>query len=270
MQLRGDAWFALDRPGGDFILGNNVNHPWHAPPSVPVLAGGAVHLWRIPLDAQTEPSERHYAVLSKDEQTRAARFHFPKDRRAYVIAHAALRAILGLYTGKDPESLCFALGQYSKPTLMGGSGLHFNLTHSGQLAVVGLSADRELGVDVEQLRDISDLESMAAHYFTPAEQCALRTFPPAARGRAFLDGWTRKEAVMKALGLGVSQPPESIEVSLDPRNAMLFSLAGRPTPDWTMIAFTPGPGYTGAVAMQRSHLDLSCFEWSAELFGDAT
>jgi 4'-phosphopantetheinyl transferase len=127
-----------------------------------------------------------------------------------------------------------------------------------------------LGVDIEQLREMSDLESITGRFFTPAEQVALLTFPRPTRGRAFLDGWTRKEAVMKALGLGVAQPPESIEVSLEPGAASLQRLAGKLALDWTMTAFTPGPGYTGAVAMQGPPPNVSFWEWSEEFFGDAT
>jgi 4'-phosphopantetheinyl transferase len=154
--------------------------------------------------------------------------------------------------------------------LPGGHGPCFNLTHSGELAVVGLAPDRELGVDVEQLRDVADLQSIAARFFTPAEQVALLRFSPAARSRAFLDGWTRKEAVMKALGLGVAQPPESIEVSLEPGNALFRSLNGRPAPDWAMTGFAPGPDYTGAVAVRGPRPELSFHDWSAEFFGGAT
>ncbi len=256
-----------DRSHGASAARDTANHPWRVPPLTPILVKGTVHLWRIPLDAHAEPADREFPVLSEDERARAARFHFPKDRRAYVIAHAALRMILVLYTGGDPAAMRFEVGRYGKPTLAGGLGPRFNLTHSGALAVVGLSSDRELGVDVEWLREMSDLESIAARYFTPTERVALLNFPPAERGRAFLDGWTRKEAVMKALGLGVSQPPESIEVSLEPRNAALRSLDGLPTPDWTLTAFASGSDYTGAVAMRGSRPDLTFYDWSNNVLG---
>jgi 4'-phosphopantetheinyl transferase len=259
-----------DRVDGEYTRRDTFIPIWRFPAAAPVLAKGKVHLWRIPLDAQAKPAERQFAVLSEDERARAARFHFPKDRRAYVIAHAALRAILGLYTSREPADVRFELGPYGKPALVDGNGPYFNLTHSGALAVVGLSSDREMGVDVEQLREMSDLESMAARFFTPAEQADLRRFPPAARGRAFLDGWTRKEAVMKALGLGVSQPPESIDVSLEPGNAMLRGLDGRPTPDWTLTPFAPDQGYTGAVAMRGSRPDLSFYDWTDQFLGSVS
>jgi 4'-phosphopantetheinyl transferase len=260
----------MERLDDESTMPDNLISPWRVPTAAPVLAKGTVHLWRIPLDRRPEPTEREFALLSEDERARADRFHFPRDRRRFVVAHAALRLILGLYTGKSPESLRFEVGRYGKPTLAGGPGPCFNLTHSGELAVVGLAPDRELGVDVEQLRDMADLQSMAARFFTPAEQTALLRFLPAVRGRAFLDGWTRKEAVMKALGLGVAQPPESIEVSLEPGNATLHRLNGLLTPDWAMTAFVPGQDYIGAVAMQGPRPELSFWDWSDEFFGGTT
>ncbi len=260
----------MDRLDGESTVPDNLTSTWRVLTAAPVLAGGTVHLWRIPLDSRPEPVEGQLALLNDEERTRAARFHFPRDRRRFVAAHAALRLILGLYTGKSPKSVRFEVGRHGKPTLADGHDLRFNLTHSGELAVVGLASDRDLGVDVEQLREMPDLQSIAARFFTPSEQVALLTFPPADRDRAFLDGWTRKEAVMKVLGLGVAQPPESIEVSLEPGTAVLQRLNGLSTPNWTMTAFAPGPDYTGAVAMQGPQPDLSFWDGPDPLFGGAT
>jgi 4'-phosphopantetheinyl transferase len=233
---------------------------WEPPPADWTLPSGTLHLWRVGLADPASLAEQLYALLSDDERARADRFRFTDDRRCFVISHGVLRVVLGCYTRRDPTSLRFDLGPHGKPALRDGHGLHFNLTHSGDLALIALSPDREVGVDVEQWRIVPDYDSIAARFFSPAEQEMLRGLPPPARARAFLIGWTRKEAVMKALGLGVAQSPESIEVSLEEGRAVVLRIAGRPADQWSMTAFAPAPGFIGALAMQGPPSALSFWE----------
>ena len=185
-------------------------------------------LWRIDLD-QHVPAAAH-ARLSAEELARAARFVFPQDRHRYIAAHAALRQLLALHlTGADEaagesrcasEPLTLVAGRFGKPALATPGRLHFNLSHSHGVALVALSADCEVGVDIERLRPMTDATAMAAAYFTPAEQAALAACGAesgdAARDRAFFTCWTRKEACLKALGIGLYLATHGFEVGVEP------------------------------------------------------
>lgn len=187
-----------------------------------------VDLWLVPLE-QPAPAADH-ALLDRVEQQRAARFVFERDRRRFIVAHAALRRILAGYLECAPETLRFAAADGAKPRLLAGAGdaaacLAWNLSHSGELALVGVVAESrtpdpagtlELGVDIECLRPLSDAPALAARHFTPAECAALAAQPAGeARDRAFLACWTRKEACLKAVGAGLAIDTRSFECGLD-------------------------------------------------------
>lgn len=178
-------------------------------------------LWRVDLDQPVAAAS--HASLSAGELARAARFVFARDRQRYIAAHAALRQVLAQhladagYAAPVGDPLAFVAGRFGKPALAVAAGLHFNLSHSHGTGLVAVSQDSELGVDVEQLRPMTDAVAMAAAYFTPAEQSALVACDPgAARDRAFLTCWTRKEACLKALGIGLYLATRGFEVGVLP------------------------------------------------------
>ena len=179
-------------------------------------------LWRFDLD-QHVPAAAH-ARLSVEEVARASRFVFPRDRSRHIAAHAALRQLLTQHlanAGCDAvEPLKLVVGRHGKPALAAPSRLHFNLSHSRAVGVVAISEEAELGVDIEQVRPMNDAAVMAAAYFTAAEQAALAAcgadFCDAARDRAFFNCWTRKEACLKALGIGLYLATGGFEVGISP------------------------------------------------------
>ena len=179
-------------------------------------------LWRVDLD-QHVPAAAH-ARLSAEEIARASRFVFARDRSRYIAAHAALRQLLTQHMANASqaavEPLTLVVGSHGKPALATPSRLHFNLSHSQNVGLVAISEDCELGVDVEQVRPMNDAAAMAGAYFTPAEQAALAacgsTFGDAARDRAFFICWTRKEACLKALGIGLYLATRDFEVGISP------------------------------------------------------
>jgi 4'-phosphopantetheinyl transferase len=127
--------------------------------------------------------------------------------------------------------------------------LQFNVSHSGGLFVCAVSSDLTIGVDVEQIRPIEDMTAIASHYFSPAEQSHLASLAKADRTHAFYECWTRKEAVIKATGEGVSRLLDSFEVAFGPGAApRLIRIDDDPSPSWKMDSFEPCPGYVGAVA----------------------
>lgn len=154
-------------------------------------------------------------ILSREEQARAGQFRFPLDRTRFVAAHAALRYALAEQTGGRADALRFTHSAFGKPSLLGWPRVHFSLSHSQGLGLIAIGGRGPLGVDVEQLRPVPDALALAATHFTRLENEALAALPADERDRAFLTCWTRKEACLKAIGLGLIVPPERFEVGLE-------------------------------------------------------
>ncbi|MFO1432607.1 MAG: 4'-phosphopantetheinyl transferase superfamily protein [Candidatus Competibacteraceae bacterium] len=174
----------------------------------------ALHHWAVPLAVERAVELVSTQLLSLDELARAARFHFPVDRGRYTVARAALRLLLGLYLEQPARTLQFSYGPYGKPDLSiaEGGNLHFNLTHSGDLAVIAITGLGAVGVDVEVCRSVSDFRGLAARFLAAEEQVLLELPDEAAALKAFFLCWTRKEAVLKALGTGLATDPEQVVV----------------------------------------------------------
>jgi len=205
----------------------------------------ALYFLRLTCAAEADALAPH---LSPDEAARAARFVFERDRIAYRIGRGRLREILGAHTGEAPEALRFTYGDHGKPALPGGP--EFNLSHSGGLACLAIS-DRVLGVDIEAHREIE--EGVAERFFSPAEYAALSALPASGWTDGFFRCWTRKEAVVKAMGDGLSIPLDRFDVTLGPgeppRMTRLDPEHGAAA-GWRLAHLDLGPGMTGALAME--------------------
>ena len=225
-------------------------------PSLPqgprALGRDVVEHWAIPLDGPLAIATAARGTLSDAERDRADRFYFEADRRRYMIAHAALRLLLGAYTGTRPERLSFAEADRRKPVLASpASDLHFNLTHSGGLAVLAVTRDAALGVDVERLRPLAERDLVAKRSFSCSEYARLQDLAPDARDLGFLLGWTRKEACVKALGDGLDASLR-FDVTLAPGEAaQVVALDGSSAAarGWSLHYFAPAAGYVGATAI---------------------
>ena len=205
----------------------------------------AVQVWRVELEQDAATVDRLYSVLAPAERAQADRFVFPHDRLHYIVAHAALRGVLGRRLGRPPAAFGFQVGANGKPCLQ-GYPLHFNLSHAGSLALIAVSATRRLGVDLEPLRAIPDALELATQ-FHPAELAALRASHPSPR--AFFECWTRKEAFVKATGQGLSTPLDSFEVTFHPDPQPALRAGGRPIPGWTLLDLDI-PGYCAALVIE--------------------
>lgn len=170
-------------------------------------------LWLInlaaPLDAQA------WLACSPPEHARASRFRFERDARRYRAAHAAMRPLLAQALGVEASSVQWREGPHGKPHLLGHPGWHFNLSHSGDWALLGLSQGRPIGVDIECPQRTMDLSDLAGAHFTAAEQAALTGLPSDQQLCAFLRTWSRKEACLKALGTGLSVAPHEVDTVSD-------------------------------------------------------
>ena len=211
-------------------------------------------------------------LLSREEHERAARFHFEKDRQHFKAARSALRIILGRYLNLPPESLEFAQTEYGKPFLtnLEAAGVLFNLSHSGEVAVIAVAREREVGVDVEFMRADFATNEVAEHFFSMAEIYTLSGLEPHLRTQAFFNCWTRKEAYVKARGEGLSMPLDVFDVSLAPDvpAAMLNNRVDKSEPArWIFQDLHIAPDYAGALVVEAvlrgqicriSHLAVEC------------
>jgi 4'-phosphopantetheinyl transferase len=235
---------------------------WREPPAHLTLATTDLHVWQVPLDRSAEEVTRFQARLAADELARADRFYFERDRRRYIVTRGALRTILGRYLDRGPESLHFAYAAKGKPYLP-DVPLYFNVAHSHDLALCAIALADEVGVDVEYTpRPVSDIDHIAARFFSANENAIYRTLPPAERRAAFFRCWTRKEAFIKALGEGLSHPLDRFDVTLtDDQSAAVLQIDGDAVAAaaWTLLHLDPADEYVGAVAIKMIVQRLDCW-----------
>nr|MBA3826125.1 4'-phosphopantetheinyl transferase superfamily protein [Ktedonobacterales bacterium] len=210
-------------------------------------------------------------LLSTDEREHAARFRFAHDQQRYTVAHAFVRHVLGAYLGVAPLGLTFAVGPQGKPSLVHQSGqpdLRFNLSHSHDRALLAVVLDREVGVDVEFARPLEDADVIATQFFSLAERAALQTLSASEKQAAFYRCWSRKEAVIKVMGLGLSMPLDGFDVTLTPdAPARLLAVRGAVATQgpWELYDLPPLPGFASAVVVAGGPLDaIECYSWDVE------
>jgi 4'-phosphopantetheinyl transferase len=246
-----------------------------------------IHIWRVPLSQPQNVVTRLEGILSPGEKERAARFHFAKDRRRYTISQGALRAILAEYLRQSPEHLCFQRGRFGKPYLTGlsehargdqagrrrvenASGaanppeLQFNLSHCEDLALIAVSDYRLLGVDVEKVRDVGQLDSIVDRYFSSEERHFLASALPAERSLALLTLWSRREAAAKALGLNLAAALSTVEVPVYPAGgsvplpelAYMETDTGKTRPTWFIRDLELDQGHVGALCSEGPQIPV--------------
>jgi 4'-phosphopantetheinyl transferase len=215
----------------------------------------------VPLDSVAE-FERLSAVLSRDELDRAARIPDGRLRRRYVVGRVALRRLLGERLGIAPAELRFDYGERGKPSL-GGAGVSFNLSHSGDLALIAICDRGAIGVDLERLRPRPRLDLLARRVLTDDERELLNRARGAGAGaRWFLRCWTAKEAVAKAFGFGLALAPSRINVVPDGANRAIAEVApaaSKPLPAGAQalqVQWLPGLEHAvAAVVANDAHLE---------------
>jgi 4'-phosphopantetheinyl transferase len=184
----------------------------------PALTADVAHIWGVPLDVPKQQYDDIRATLAPDEHDRANEFHFDDPRRRFIVARGALRRLLGGYLHLESTEIELTIDANQKPHLANkcaADDLYFNVSHSGNLAVIGFAIGCEIGIDVEQLRKVGHLEQIARRFFHPSETNAVLSAPESNRNLAFLRCWTGKEAVLKALGTGIVGNLADFQVPID-------------------------------------------------------
>jgi len=189
--------------------------------------------------------ERH---LSHDEVERANRYRCDRNRFRYIIGRGILRSILGKHLERSPSEIVFRYGDFGKPFIAGeqGSGLRFNISHSDVLLAVAISTTCDVGIDIEPIANRSDYCNLVSHFFCPEEIHAFQQLPTQKRSLAFLNAWTRKEAYLKAVGIGLHKDLNQVCVSLSPEAPAQF-LDRRIGHEWSLLALTPPMDHVGAL-----------------------
>jgi 4'-phosphopantetheinyl transferase len=213
------------------------------------LSKRLVHVWTLPIGNSSNVIARCEEVLTPHEKIRAAQFRLSRPRESYILTRAALRLLLGRYLCQDPASIRFQFSSNGKPALEPINRLRFNVTHSGKMAALALTEGCDIGIDLEQLRPLPDLEQIANRYFCSAEAAEINSLPAANHERAFFNCWTRKEAFVKAIGVGLSRPLNSFRVTVKPDEPANLVFPDDETSElWTLQDLQLGPDYAGAVA----------------------
>jgi 4'-phosphopantetheinyl transferase len=246
----------------------NIGEPiWDGFNGSYALPGDEIHVWRTSLDMAASAFAKMRQILSPDERERADRFHFELDRRRAVIGRGYLRLLLGEILDLPANKLQFEYDEFGKPGLIPEQGLplQFNVSHSGDLILIAITMDRAVGVDVEKIRTDLDPDDIAARFFSANECKILASLAGPVRFKAFFTCWTRKEAYLKARGVGLSLPLDQFDVSFLPDEEPRL-LATRHDPDearqWRLQALDVPGDYAAALAAPSSTWTLKCWNWN--------
>ena len=242
---------------------------WVPGDAAPPLAAGEVHVWRASLAPPPDALRRLHAVLDPDERAKAERYRFPEHRERFIAGRGIQRHLLARYLGLAPEAIVYRYTPHGKPELDGpaaAAGLRFNVSNTDAAALFAFVLRREIGVDIERLKEMPDGASIAERFFSAPENEVFRAIPDEQRDLAFFTCWTRKEAYIKAVGEGLSMPLDRFDVTLRPGEpARLLATRGDPAEAgrWTLHEIDPGPGYLGALAVEGEPSALRLFDWDA-------
>jgi 4'-phosphopantetheinyl transferase len=222
-----------------------------------IRSDGGIDVWSVRLDRDAECVGRLRDVLSDDERARADAFRFTHLRERYTVCRGTVRHLLGRWLDRPASSVRLRINAFGKPMLEDQDiPVRFNISHSDDCALFAICGDgREVGVDIERMVPMADLEAVAATVFSAGERRQLHALDGADRVRAFYNGWTRKEAYVKALGVGLQASVQTVEVALTPVAAAgLLQVERDPdaTRRWALESLPVAAGFVAAVCYERS------------------
>jgi 4'-phosphopantetheinyl transferase len=222
---------------------------------------GEIHVWAWTFTGPAEPSEADLDILDDQERRRAARYYFAPDQVRFSVCHANMRRILGSYLRKPPKSLVYREAEGGKPELVPETSdppLRFNLSHSKSVALLAVTLNSEVGVDVEDVRPIE--RDVAKRFFSPSEIASMAPLDGQEWLDAFYRCWTRKEAILKVEGLGLRIPLDSFDVSVlieEPAALLAARPKAKLTAHWHLHHLAPADGSMGALAVRDAAAQIT-------------
>jgi 4'-phosphopantetheinyl transferase len=244
-------------------------------PSPPVDAlylplAGEMHVWLVPLVDVPSDDRTVAATLTRAERERAVHFASPLLIRRFVCRRVALRRILTMYRRVRAQDITFGLGAHGKPYILEQDGtaspLKFNISDTGDHVLIAVMMHREIGIDIETVRQVEEADYIVEQHFSSIERATYGSLAPERKLLSFFTGWTRKEAYVKAIGLGLRLPLKSFSVTIDPvAPARFIEIDGDPlkATQWNLLPISISPRHVGAVASQGAIRVLRAWTWRA-------
>ena len=226
---------------------------------------GEIQIWCTDLCVRPDTLRTYERLLSLDEAARAARFRFDRDRRRFVVARGVLRLLLAQLVGCEPADVRFATNRFGKPWLAMPGAPHFSVSHSHELAAYAIAGE-EVGIDIEWERPMVDVLEIARRFFARSEIAALEAVPINGRDAAFLMHWTRKEACLKANGVGLSGDLASLSVRIgeDPNVVIIEDPRSHMPHEFRLQTVDVARGYLGALATSCQVEEYHVCKWRHE------
>ena len=239
------------------------------------LAKQSVHIWHTQLNWSPAWLHQFSQTLSPDEQARANRFRFERDRHWFIAGRGILRFLLARYLHVSPAQLRFSYSSRGKPALADlessntlSFNISFNVSHSQGLALYGITCDRQIGIDIEHIRAIQDMEQLAQRFFLPSEYALINACPPEQQQHTFFRLWTCKEAYLKATGEGITGL-KRVEIVLKPGDSIAIpSLNNSLAAGWTVMQLSVAPAYAAALAVEGKGLQFTQYSLIQEQDSD--
>jgi 4'-phosphopantetheinyl transferase len=230
---------------------------WPSRSDAPPLADNEIHVWATTLSMAAAGLELFSATLTPDEKERAKKSKFEKHRNRYIAGRGALRAILGQYLDARAADLRFDYLTNGKPAFaqdFAGAGIHFNLAHTEDLALIAVTRIGPIGVDVECVRPTKNVDELVARFFSQRENELFQKVPNDQKPVAFFNLWTPKEAMLKATGEGITRSLSLVEVSFLPGEpAKLLAISGdeAAAEEWFLRELSPANEFVGAAVVHK-------------------
>ena len=233
------------------------------------LSKNNVHVWVTDLNQPSTVTWRLLQTLSSDECQRANRFRIQRDKDHFIVAHGVLRIILSYYLGVRASDVRFCCEPMGKPELerMFQPEIRFNLSHSHGLCLYAIAREHRVGIDLELVRPLPDMNQIIQSFFSPQENAAFLAMPPARRQEMFFKCWTRKEAYLKGTGEGLCGTLDRVEVLEDPtETGVVVSAVEKMSEkvEWQLQTLRPVEGYIGGLAVEGK--DLRSMSWQYNHF----
>jgi len=234
---------------------------WSIPKKNIKIENDEVHIWLASLNINRTGVETLKKILSEDEIKRAEKFYFQKDRNHFIACRGTLRNILSFYLHIAPQEITFSYNSYGKPSLEKRE-LSFNISNSHGMAIYGITCHRDIGIDIEHIPEDFSWKEIVNNFFSEKEIRSLYQIPAHLQKKAFFNGWTRKEAYIKAKGKGLSIALDSFDVSLTPGEpAELLEVRGEEKSRWFLKEIILAPDYVSAIAVEGHNLKFKYWKF---------